>query len=565
LTMFRTPAGYELNTSEFPYDNNFAVFLTNTAQSTAIPTFTLSNNYAGDEKAHNRKLILTFKRRAQIAVSNDMPIYEPGVPKTVNTIASIDGKRVTNITIETTYSETKDGPYRGVSENFPVNAGEYYYRCVINSSDYYGFVSGTMTIVKATPVISELRISPIEYGDSLAIRDTVFNTSLNRFVMSDTIFCSYTYFDEISGTNKKISVSNRSSDGVYGYFSIADPLSGSNNYLKPSAGTMKVRIVFTPIIMEDQYTPKYGPEGNFIINNNYRSVTVSDVNLIVNHSTNVQMMVSGINEEGQVITEYTGSPQNISVDIRANDDGRTLILNDYIIYTFTNLDTGITNAVVPTSAGRYAVNYSLNKNLCNYTGNWTQEFIIDKRKLLVICDDITSEFQREVRPSATAKYYYSGGSTDYYGLNYDISYYFYNDITKTKAEIAVEQNLVPNTQEFMFNNIPWVAGRYVARITINETNFTNENDCLIVYTINKVTALDNPYLTAEYPHLNWTTSTSGYHIDYLQPLKAISIATNQNTYLQYSYHYMDLGKVKYSWQKTLGSKVFGYIGSMEVW
>lgn len=555
LTLFRTPAGFELNTAEFPYDNELAIFITNSQQSSAIPTFVLSTNYSGDDKAHNRKLILTFKRRAQIAVSNTTPIYEPGLPRTVNAIATIGGKKVTNVSIETTYSETKDGVYRGVSENFPVNAGEYYYRCVLNSTDYYGFVTNKMTIVKATPVISEVRVSSIDYGESLATRDTVYNSALKRFVMSDTIFCSYTYFDDTTNTTKKISVSNRSSNGVYGYFSIVDPSSSSADYSKPSAGTIRVRILFTPIVMQDQYTPKYDANGNFIVNSNYFTVTVSDVQLVINHSTNVTKTVANLDSFGKVINQYTGKAQNISVDIRANDDGRTIILNDYINYTFTNVATGITNAVVPISAGNYVVNYSLNKNLCNYTGSWSQPYVIEKRKLLVICDDMASDFQRELKPAPTAKYFSAGETLDYIGLKYNFTYYYYNDITKTKAENAIEDNLVPNTPESMFNNMPWVAGRYVVKVTINDTNLENESDCLIVYTIKKVTALDNAYMTAQFPNLNWTTSTSGYHIDYLQPLKAISIATNQNTNIQYSYHYMDLGKVKYRWEIVQGKFV----------
>ncbi|HOO22713.1 MAG TPA: MBG domain-containing protein [Clostridia bacterium] len=554
LTYFQTPAGMSLNTSDFPYDNYDAVYLTNKAQSTAIPTFTLDSNYSGDDKAANRRLILTFKIRAMISVSNTTQVYEPNTPRNVTAIATVNGKKVSNVTIQTTYSESPDGSFRSVSPDFPMNAGTYYYRCELNSSTYYGIVSNRMTIVPATPVISELRVTAIDYGDSLAKRDTVFNEALGRYVMSDSIFCSYTYFDEAAGVNRKISVNNRSSDGVYGYFSIIDPSKTSANYTKPSAGTIRVKVLFTPIVMLDPDTPKY-ENGNFVVNTNYFTVTISDVTLVVNHSPDVTMSVENVNVEGKVVTDYTGLGQNITVNISAVDDGRTILLSNYLVYTFTNTATGTTSAALPVEAGTYTVNFSLNKNLCNYTGTWTQEFVIRKRKLIVFADNVTVDFQREVKPNPIARYYYAGGSIDYAGLNYDFAYFRYT-AGLTNSEMAVEENRVPG--EEMFNGMPQTAGKYLVRIRINDVNLENESDVFIVYTINKVSSLGSQYITAEFPNLSWTSATSGYHLNYLQPLKAINISTNQDTIVRYSYHYMDLGKVKYRYERVDGRFIVAY-------
>ncbi|HKL74261.1 MAG TPA: MBG domain-containing protein [Clostridia bacterium] len=124
--------------------------------------------------------------------------------------------------------------------------------------------------------------------------------------------------------------------------------------------------------------------------------------------------------------------------------------------------------------------------------------------------------------------------------------------------MAVEENEVPNIPQAMFNNLPWVAGKYLVKVSILDTNLENESDCFITYTINRVSSLGSSYLKAEFPNLNWTSATSGYHLNYLQPLKAISIATNQDTEVLYSHHYMDLGKVKYRWEQISGRFLVAY-------
>lgn len=555
LTYFQTPAGDAQNTSTYPYDLNDAVYLTNEAQSKTIPTFVLGNSYSGNDKADNRKLIFTFKTRALINVTNLRHIYAPDTPRAVSTMATIGGKKVTNVTILTTYSETKNGNYRAVSSDFPMNAGTYYYKCELTSTNYHGFTTGEMVITPATPAINELRVSSINYGDSLDVRNTIYKAELGRYVMSDSIFCSYTYFDEISNTTKKISVYNRSSDGVYGYFSIVEPSAISENYKKPSAGTLKVKVMFTPILMVDPYTPYYDEVGNFILNRNYFPVTISDVPLTVNHSYDVTCQVANKDLEGNVVLEYTGGNLNIKATVGAVDAGRPIDLTNYLLYSFTeiNKDNGIYTPILPVNAGIYKVKFRLNtsNSNCNYAGEWEQTLIINPRPLKVWADDMIMNFQRETKPAPYAEYFYAGGSTLYYNLNYRFEYYYY-DSTKNNAEMAVEENRVPDNPLYMFNNLPYIAGEYLVKIIINESNYNNESDCFIKYIIKKVTDLSGDYIQYEFPALNWTNPTSGYHLNYLQPLKAISIMATQTTTVKYYCHYIDLGKVKYQWMTIDG-------------
>jgi hypothetical protein len=559
LTYFQTAVGDAQNTSNYSYDSSDAIYLTNEAQSKTVPTFTLNSNYAGDDKEDNRQLIFTFKTRATITVSNLTHTYEPGIPMAVTTSASISSGTITNVTIITTYSETLDGTYTAITSDFPVDAGTYYYKCELTSTKYYGYTTGTMKITKETPTITNLRISSINYGDSLSIRDTLYDEDSQQYVMSDSIFCSYSYVE--NSITKTINTYNMSSDGVYGYFSIVEPSVTSENYTKPTAGTLNTKILFTAILCDDDGNPLYDDDGNFVVNSNYYTVTVSDVVLTINHSTDVTCVISDVDDSGNIEKEYSGESLNIEVSITAIDDGRTIDLSDYLLYSFTDVDRddGLYSSDIPTEAGTYNVKYRLNtsNSNCNYTGSWEQTFIITQRELKVWASDMTMEYQRETEASPTAEYFYVGGSTVYYSLNYKFTYYYYDE-NLSEEEMAVDDNQVPDDSDNMFNSLPCNAGVYLVKVEIDEDNYANEDDTYIMYTINKVSTLSGDYISYEYPTLSWTSSTSGYHLYYLQPLKAIDIAETQTTIIQYYCHYMELGKVKYHWVTIEGSFIIAH-------
>lgn len=568
LTEFRTPAGDSVNTSTFPYTNAGVVYITNYNQSASIPTFVITSGYAGDENAANRQIILKFKSRINISVTNTIHTYSPGTPRSVNATA-IDSStgRTLNITITKTYSETKDGNYRPVDSTFPINAGTYYYRCEIKSAQYYGFKEGTMNIKKAVPVVNNVSIIAINYGESLKSRDTSFNEITGKYEPTNTITCIYTYYDSDLHSDVNIPAYNRSSDGVYGYFSIVEPspFDVGDLYSHPTAGVKNIKVKFTPVIYSGN-EPQYDENGNFILNNNYNSVTVSGVTLTVKPSTKVNLKVNNINADGIVISEYNDSSQNIDITITATEgvDGsgqpRILDLEDFIIYSFSK-DGGATfDSQVPIDAGNYIVKYRLDtsNSQCNYTGEWQQAFVIDKKRLTIIANDSTYAFQKEEKPFVFSKRIDGAVEQDYNNLQYSFKFYYYDEDISQWSFIknADDKYLVPADK--LFNGLPSDAGKYIAEIEINEKNYKGDQRKFINYKIEKVSILDGVNVKYLFPSLSWVNLTTNNHLNYLQQLGAVNFNITNDTVIQYNYHYMDLGKVKYHWQTVPGSFIISH-------
>ena len=570
LTGFGTPAGDEINTATFPYTVAGVVFITNYQQSQSMPTFIVSSGYAGDENEGNRKLILTFKSKITIAVTNTIHTYVPNThcAVTATAIDSTTGRSL-NVTIIKTYCETIDGNFRPVDSTFPINAGTYYYRCEINSSQYYGFNTGTLNIKKSVPIINNVNIIPIKYGESLATRDTIFNVSLNKYIPTDNITCLYSYYDENLHSYSNTPSYMRSSDGVFGYFSIADPspFEVGDLYKKPTAGTKNLKIKFTPIDMIDINTPSYDSNGNFIVNTNYNSVTISNVSLTVRHSTDVNLTVNNLNEEGVVVSEYNNLMQNIDLAITAIDgvdalgEPRSIELEDFLIYSYST--DGINfNGTQPIDAGNYTVKFSLDttNEQCNYTGTWNQDFVIEKRKLSVYAKDTIFDFQKESIPVVYAQRIDGVNHQDYYSLKYLYKFYYYDTsiIDWTFEKNAIDDYLVPEDSQHKFEGLPCNAGRYIVKIGINELNYENEFPKFINYTINKVSILDGVNVKFSYPSLSWINSTINNHLSYLEELGSVEFNITNTTIIQYYYHYLDLGKVKHQWQEIPGTFVMSH-------
>ncbi|MCI5791191.1 MAG: MBG domain-containing protein [Clostridiales bacterium] len=515
LTNFKTGGSVNIATTDNAYDANYSTIITDKPKEYA---FEVNSTYSNDPKT--REIQFVFKQRAYISVINTFQTYTGSGLKVMPIIKDgkgADAKTVAG-TVRTTYSKTKDGEY---TETLPVDKGIYYYKCeLLNHSTYYATTENdglnhTFEIQAATPQIEPTKViaEEIKYGQSLAAIDFIevqpgqiqdFNTHI-RYVSAGRY-----YYD-------------RSADGIIGYYTFVFTDKTAVGYVKPNAGTMETTVKFVPIKSKDGNPVRSG-DGRFIRDENYKEVQFA-VNVTVRRSTETTVTIDGLDKITDTITyDYDGYGKSLSYEILSALPGDEYgnLLNEYALVTYRkNVEGDEYTLIPPTDAGRYKVKIELRSN-CNYTvGELEYDFVISKRKLNVICDNVEYDYKKAEAITPLASYGTGSSKIDYPALNYVFGFYTYIQ-GGTYSSSATEEN-------FLGNAVPKNAGRYVVKTELSENNFENASEAYSLLTINKVggtkVALNAPTLKAVY---------GDSHIRYLQPLKAVVLTASTSSGVRYS-------------------------------
>lgn len=247
--------------------------------------------------------LVISKATAVLSISNDTYTYD-GTPKSVTVTTVPAGLTVIGIL------------YNG-SVTVPTNAGTYPVVATLVNTNYSGSVSGTLTINKATPVISWSNPANITFGTAL------------------------------SGTQL-----NATSGGVAGTFTYTPP---SGTIL--NAGTYTLVVDFTP-----------SDAGN------YNSVNGTSVTLIVNKATAV-INLSNLNQD------FDGNPKPVTVSttplglgtltITYNGSGTvpSAVGSYAVVVTLTNNDYQATPANGNLVINTVSANINITNNNQTYTGS----------------------------------------------------------------------------------------------------------------------------------------------------------------------------------------------------
>lgn len=550
LTNFNAQ-GYSINTERNEYDSSYR---TSVIMSEGMPyTFEVNANFAEDPTL--RVLRFTFKLRATISITGTSQNYT-GSGKGVTVVVTYEGNRVIG-SVSTTYSTERDGTY---SSTLPVDVNTYYVRCELKGHrTYYAYQTATMTISPATPRISSVSIDAIDYGESLlkidfdeSLAPSVFNTSVHS-LGSDGNY----YYD-------------RSYDGIYGYYKVNETRlsSSSNSYVKPNAGYLTIPISFVPIktTLDGESNVVYlrDENGKFVRDGNYRQLDNISVEIKINYSTAVALVVDQA-VDNVVTYEFDGTvkPVNYTItstitDAYGNNTSETgLNLYSYSRVTYetvpTDGSTPITLDGAPVDAGTYNVVISLvTGGGCNYTGRFEYTLVVNKRSLSVEgYSGLTRfKFQQETPFTPIAYYGRGSGRIAYEGLNYSFTYYFY-DGGQNMATSAVPERLVGEEEFFVGTGMPQYAGQYVAQVEIDETNYENDVDKFIRFDILQADATyDSMVITA--PTVAFNSSARNAHVNYQQRLSAVILSSNQNTGVKFEYHSFQRNKIVYEAKKLDG-------------
>lgn len=557
LTQFALPGGNnKINTTNNEYDSSRQTAIAQS--STTGYTFEVNSLF---EDPRLRSFTLTYKNRAILSVSNKTQAYN-GTGRSLSVVLKdASGNSVTgNVSI--TYATDVDGPY---SSTLPIDAGTYYYRCeLLNHLTYYGYTSSVMeadilgnpstfVIRPVEPYIEDIRISQINYGDSLKRVDfdpdlvtPVFNQSV-QVAGADGI-----YYSDRSSDSKgmyRIGDEYRDLGCIYGYYMISDIDEGTYN--NPAAGNLSLTIKFVPIVMTyDEGSGTYTPQlrrgadnkDHFVEDNNYASIKVSNVVITINHSTAVAYEVEGM-EDDVVSYDYDGTAKAPRYSVTSTLSGESgTRITDYTRLTFEEeLASGYGAATTepPVNAGVYRVTVTILSARCNYTGEEVFTLIVNKRRLNVEGYESAVEFryQEEQPLTPTASYGEIGDKIYYNGLNYSFTYYNY-DGGLDNSTSAIEANLVDPSEIYAGTGMPENVGTYVVKIEINERNYANAADKYARFSIKPV---DGTYtnLTLTAPTLSYNSNTREAHLNYLQPLSFIKFGTNANTGVKFVFHVMD--------------------------
>ncbi|MBR1747759.1 MAG: hypothetical protein IJ735_06080 [Clostridia bacterium] len=550
LTNFNTQ-GYNINTEYNVYESN----QTSIKMSDSMPyTFEVNSNFTENESL--RYLRFIFKLRASISITGLSQSYS-GAAKGVTVVVSYNGAKVIG-SVSTTYSTTVDGTY---TSNLPVDVNRYYVRCELKGHrTYYAYATAIMEITPAVPRVNRIVVDAIDYGESLAevdfdpsVRPNRFNTAIHSLNADGTYY------------------SDRSYDGIYGYYKVDDSRlsTNGNSYIKPSAGYMSVPVVFVPIKVsvatDGTVTYLYDDDGNFITDGNYKTVDNLTAEVNVRYSTAVEISVDGADEEGVVRYEYDGREKSLTYTIKSTitgPDGRQtaetgLSLLNYTVVSYeTAPQDGSTPVLldkVPSDAGRYTVTVTLVEGSgCNYTGSFAYTMIVEKRSLSVEgYNGVTTFKYQQETPFAPIAYFGRGsGRIAYEGLRYAFTYYYY-DGSADMAESAKESNLVPESEFFAGTGMPQNADRYVARVEIDETNFENDSDKFVRFDILQADATYDK-LSLNTPTIAFNSAARNAHIDYQQKLSSVILSSNQNTGVKFEYHVFQRGRIAYENRKVEG-------------
>lgn len=523
LTNFKTENG-SFSTTGCVYDSSYSTVITQSA--TINYTFEVTSVFSENPDA--RRMTFTFKQYAEIVVSNETQIYN-GSGKGVQTRIRVDGNNIIG-TVTTYYATSEDGPY---STNLPVNAGTYHYRCeLLNHRTYYGKETGTLEILPATPALDALTISGgISYGESLAKID--FDESAVPQQFNDSILAW-------NRTDEKY-YSDRSSDGIYGYFIITNIDKTSDNYLKPRAGTTGITVQFVPI----KYNMVNGEpvfvkeNGKFVRDTNYDTVSYN-LSMEIGYSEQVNISVTGLGSDNTIVVSYDGNEKSVSFELTsalASEQG--LILTEYgtAYYRPVSAPDTADVLVAPTDAGEYTVTIRMSEGRCNYTGEWTFKLIVKKRVLDISCSEKSFNYQQLSVFYPTAVFNPSSGNAiSYSGLNYVYEFFRYSG-SGSWIESATEENRVSEEEYFAGTGTPQNAGVYVLKIILDENNFVERVPVYTLYTVKKVTS-SSSNLGITVPTIGYNTSSKDSHLSWKQPLSDIILNFGSTTGVNYTYQYM---------------------------
>lgn len=291
-----TPVG--LNVVSITY-NGSATLPINAGTYAVVASLTNSNYNATNATGN----LVISKATATLSLSNTIYTYD-GTPKTVTVTTSPVGLTVVSVT------------YNG-SGTAPTNAGNYAVVATLTNANYQGSTSGTLTIIKATPVISWSNPSSIVYGTAL------------------------------SGTQL-----NATSGGLAGTFTYT-PVSGT----VLNVGSYTLTVDFTPTDAA-----------------NYNSVNGTSVSLTVTKAT-ATITLSNLNQD------YDGNPKPVTVTTNPvglgvitttyNGSGTapSAIGSYSVISTLTNTNYTATNGTGTLTINAVAANINITNINQTYTGS----------------------------------------------------------------------------------------------------------------------------------------------------------------------------------------------------
>jgi len=568
LTSLSSLTGLYRDTTDYPYVAEGRI---NAELKEAGERYTFEVDSAFANNPQQRKLIFGFKERLIISVEGStLDAVYTGKPQTVRASATLASNgEPQSVDIRVTYATDREFNH---TVQQATDAGTYYVKCeVLTSQSYYGsagLVGQSAVVLTIRPyapnVLSgNMRAPSLNYGDSLSSIDFILNgTAQNPQTVNGAFLCR----DLETGVFRP----DRSADGVPGYFKIITPAVGNANYTKPPAGSRTVVVQFMPIQVERDGDGniigyKYTSNGLFIADNNYTSPTVT-LTITVRYSESARLNITGIEDVyGAFLTSSSWdsaartlsmpyqngvggfSPRFTVTSLLTAEAGEDLTKKVRYTYAAANELGEATSAFsvnFPLIAGNYLIKFEFrsNESDCNYEitspellQEWTVKLVITKLELTVTAQNAEYVYLYERNPVATAR----DGST-VKTVNFSYKYYYLQE------GMTYQENLAyPVEAELLRNGIPFNAGKYLAEIRVNDSNFqSRENTCFAYLTILKadlITSDGKMSFTA--PIINYyNREPYDGHITYLQTLSQCNIVTSASA-----------GVVRYTFRDTNGS------------
>lgn len=313
-----------------------------------------------DEMADNLNSLnfyFFFKRQLDIMVGATEKVYD-GLPKGIDQPTT----NLSGIDIVTYYKQNEQDAF--VSTDRFTNAGNYFYKCEIVSSNFYGTSQGPFIIHKADPYITGLQVLDIVYGNSMG---------------SATIRCVNT---DVNTPTISYNLNYSSDRKVQGDFMITYPVVDTASYNNPSQGLKDITVTFYP-------KPSYAI--------NYNSMAFQTT-LYVNYSNLLVMTF----EENTFTYTY-------QKDIKRYASVKTTPPNQMLIYEYKREgqpDSAYTTNE-PIDAGIYEVRVRTDLALSNYDNMITTEgtglkFVINRQPLIVSATPAVAYYQNDFDPLAQA-------------------------------------------------------------------------------------------------------------------------------------------------------------------
>lgn len=484
-------------TSQERLNDNATYYLTRNAQG-ALSGVAMNDEMLANQ--NNLTFVLEFKEILNIVVGattvtydrTEKTIGQPTASKTTSGSA-LSPEELASIIITTYYVEPQRNS-EGViivpsdsdfKETKPfTNAGIYYFKCIIDDATYCGELSGRFTINKANPVITELQMEKIYYGDSMA---------------QSVIKC----LDTTNAGGQMVQYNtDRSSDGlVPGVFSIIDPVPNATNaaYMTPNQGYHSVTVQFIPDVA---YQANY-------------NIVSHKVTLHVDYSSQLVIVFDATSFEHT----YALGVQRAAVAF--TNPSEPLIYE----YKLISQDERYYTTQAPTDAGVYDVRVRTDLSRSNYNNTKTTEdsdvlkFVINRAEVNVSAEAVTTYYQQDYDPPAIGYVRVSGGASGAIAAIESWIYYYSVNGTDWTGIRPVD------------------AGTYQVRAVVDSINLSTgaitgnyRGEGLTTLTIRKGNAGGSANYSIIYPMLS---ATNNANISYGQKLSAITYMTNADAIARY--------------------------------